>query len=52
MWIADTVYTQAEIRKHLSCEALELICAVAIGYPAENPAMRPRKRLDEILLKG
>lgn len=52
LWIADTVYTQAEIRKQLGCEELELICAVALGYPAESPDMRPRKTLDEILLKG
>lgn len=52
LWIADTVYTEAEIRKKLGRENLELVCAVALGYPAECPAARPRKKMDEIVLKG
>ncbi|MBP3705571.1 MAG: nitroreductase family protein [Clostridia bacterium] len=52
LWIGDTAYTQAEIRAHFQLEALELVCAVSIGYPAEEPFMRPRKKLDEICMKG
>lgn len=52
LWIGDTVYTEAEIRTHFGCEELELVCAVALGYPAEAPDMRPRKTMEEICLKG
>ncbi|MDD7647884.1 MAG: nitroreductase family protein [Ruminococcus bromii] len=51
LWIGDTAYIEAEIRAHLGCTELELICAVSVGYAAEDPAPRPRKAMEEILLE-
>ena len=28
---------------------MELISAISIGYPDENPKQRPRKKLNEVL---
>ena len=28
---------------------MELISAISIGYPAESPKQRPRKKLNEVL---
>lgn len=49
LWIRDIVYTQKEITKLVGYEDLELISAISIGYPAEEPKQRPRKKLNEIL---
>lgn len=49
LWIRDTVYSQKEIAKLVRYENMELISAIAIGYPDEEPKQRPRKKLDEIL---
>ena len=48
LWIRDTAYTQKEIAK-LVGEEKELICAISIGYPNQDPHQRPRKELSEIL---
>ena len=42
LWIRDTVYMQKEIAK-LVGEEKELICAISIGYPNQDPHPRPRK---------
>lgn len=49
LWIRDTVYSQKEIAKLVGYENMELISAIAVGYPDEEPKQRPRKKLDEIL---
>ena len=49
LWIRDTVYSQKEIAKLVDYENMELISAIAVGYPDEEPKQRPRKKLDEIL---
>ncbi len=49
LWIRDTVYIQKEIENLIRIKNMEMICAVAIGYPNESPNSRPRKKLDEIL---
>lgn len=49
LWIRDIVYTQKEIAKLVSKDDMELISAISIGYPDENPKQRPRKSLNEIL---
>lgn len=48
LWIRDTAYTQKEIAK-LVGEEKELISAISIGYPNQEPHQRPRKELNEIL---
>lgn len=49
LWIRDTVYSQKEIAKLVGYEDMELISAISIGYPNEDPKQRPRKKLEEIL---
>lgn len=48
LWIRNTAYTEKEIAK-LVGEEKELICAISIGYPNQDPHQRPRKELNEIL---
>lgn len=49
LWIRDIAYTQKEIAKLVGYENMELISAVSIGYQDENPRLRPRKKLNEVL---
>lgn len=49
LWIRDIVYTQKEIAKLVGKDDMELISAISIGYPDENPKQRPRKKLNEML---
>lgn len=51
LWIRDTEYTKEEICALVGYPQLELVCAVAIGYPDEFPAPRPRKPLQEFVLE-
>ena len=38
-----------EIAKLVNYEDMELISAISIGYPNQDPHQRPRKELNEIL---
>jgi len=49
LWIRDIVYTQKEIAHLAGKDDMELISAISIGYPDEDPKQRPRKKLNEIL---
>lgn len=49
LWIRDIVYTQKEIANLVKKNNMELISAISIGYPDENPKQRPRKKLNDIL---
>lgn len=49
LWIRDIVYTQKEIASLVGKDDMELISAISIGYPNENPKQRPRKKLEEVL---
>lgn len=51
LWIADVLYTACEIVEYVGCTGLQLVSGVAIGYPGESPNPRPRKALDEVLIK-
>ena len=48
LWIANTCFAYPELVEAIG-EPGQLVGAVAIGYPAEQPAQRPRKRMEEIL---
>ena len=50
LWVADVLHTKREIETLVSTN-LDLYSAVAIGYADESPSQRPRKSLDEIILK-
>ena len=49
LWIRDIVYTQKDIAKLICHENMEVISAISIGYPNENPSQRSRKKLNEVL---
>lgn len=48
LWIANTCFAYPELEAYLDT-ADQIISAVAVGYPDETPAQRPRKKLEEIL---
>jgi nitroreductase len=48
LWICDTFYAYDEICAWLGRDSL-LVAAVALGYPDEQPAARPRLPLDELV---
>ena len=50
LWIRDTVYAEEALRQATGYPDLDLAGAVALGYPAENPPMRPRLSLAELML--
>lgn len=48
LWICNTFFAYPELCKWLNTDK-QLIAAIAIGYPDENPASRPRKKLHDIV---
>lgn len=48
LWIANTCFAYDDLVRFVG-ESGQLIGAVAVGHPAEHPAPRPRKPLEEIL---
>ena len=48
LWIANTFFAYPELVEYIGTED-QLVSAVALGYPAEAPAARPRKPLEEIV---
>lgn len=48
LWICDIYFAYEELSDWLSAEG-ELLAAVALGYPAESPAARPRKGLEDVV---
>ena len=49
LWIANTDYIKDEIKEVTGCN-LECVSCLAIGYKDEDPIMRSRKSLEEIML--
>lgn len=47
LWICDVFYAYVELCTWLG-ETHQLVAAVAIGYPAEEPKARPRMSVDEV----
>lgn len=47
LWICDTFFAHEELCRFLKADGL--VAAMAIGYPEETPAARPRKSQKEIL---
>lgn len=48
LWICDVFFAYGELCAWLN-ERHQLVAAVALGYPDEAPAARPRKPLDEVV---
>ncbi len=49
LWIRDTVYVASDVAKMLGHEAMELNCALALGYANQKPKQRARKDLKDII---
>ncbi|MGD0978770.1 MAG: nitroreductase family protein [Candidatus Bathyarchaeia archaeon] len=47
LWICDVYYATKALTKHLG-KPWTLVAAVTLGWPAEAPAPRPRKALDDV----
>lgn len=48
LWIANTFYAHEPLRAYLKSDN-QLIAAVALGYPDEDPVKRPRKEFKDII---
>jgi len=47
LWICDVFYAYVELSAWIG-ENHQLIAAIAVGYPDEDPNARPRKAVDEV----
>lgn len=47
LWIADVLYAYDELCAYLGQDC-QMVAALAIGYPDEEPDARPRKSVDEV----
>ena len=48
LWICDTYFALAELNAWLG-GGRQLMAAMALGYPDENPPPRPRKEFDSLV---
>ena len=51
VWINDIDPVKENIAKYLGYGDLEIVSVVAIGYPNQDPKPRPRKELNDVILK-
>ena len=49
LWIGDTDFVEKEILDMIKHNDMELVSSLVIGYPNQEPKMRPRKDLEEIM---
>lgn len=49
LWIRNIANVSEEVSILTGHQDLELVCALALGYPNEEPKQRPRKELKEIV---
>jgi nitroreductase len=47
LWIADVLYAYEELCAYLEMDC-QMVAALAIGYPDEEPNARPRQPVDEV----
>lgn len=48
LWIGNTCFAYQELIAYIGLDA-ELVGAIALGYKAEQPPMRPRKKIEDII---
>ena len=48
LWIGNTVFAHSEITGYLGTKD-QLSCALALGWPDEQPQGRPRKKFEEVV---
>jgi F420 biosynthesis protein FbiB-like protein len=49
LWICDVFYALDELSEWLGHPTGQMIAAVALGYPDETPAARPRRPMSEVV---
>ena len=50
LWIGDIVFIKDKINSYLKIKDLELVSALAVGYPNQFPKKRPREPLESIII--
>ncbi len=51
-WLGEILNQKAQIHQHLKIDkSLELVAAIALGYPAQDPKSPKRKSLKDLLIK-
>lgn len=50
LWIGDIVFIKDKINSYLKIKDLELVSALAVGYPNQFPKKRPREPLETIII--
>ncbi|MDD2504940.1 MAG: nitroreductase family protein [Bacilli bacterium] len=50
LWINHTDCVKEEIEAYLNINDYEMVSAVALGYPLQNPDPRPRKEIEDVLI--
>ncbi len=48
LWIANTCFAYDELVHHLGISG-QLVGAISLGYPSEQPCPRPRRRLEDVV---
>ncbi|MBZ9693519.1 nitroreductase family protein [Clostridium sp. M14] len=48
LWICDIFFAYKELHKWLHIEG-EMVAAISLGYPLENPTQRPRKKIHDVI---
>lgn len=48
LWIGNTCFAYQELAEYIGTTS-ELVGAIALGYKAETPSMRPRKKMEDIV---
>ena len=51
VWINDIDPVKEDVAKYLGYGDWEIVSVVAIGYPNQDPKPRPRKELNDVILK-
>lgn len=49
LWIGNTCFAYQELMEYIGSTS-ELVGAIALGYKAETPSMRPRKKTEDIVM--
>lgn len=49
LWIGNTCFAYQELAEYVGTTS-ELVGAIALGYRAETPSMRPRKKMEDIVM--
>lgn len=49
LWIGNTCFAYQELMEYIGATA-ELVGAIALGHKAEAPSMRPRKKIEDIVI--